>query len=379
MAKITSIEFCVADCPLETAAIFATRVVKSRQYLLVRIGCDDGHEGIGATYCGDDGGEAYVAVIENLLGKLLIGHDPFLTEAHWARLYQHALLQGRSGIVLRTLGALDIALWDHNAKAAALPLWKYLGAYHDGMVPAYASGGYYYPENDIDNLQKEMAGYVAKGFTAVKMKVGRKAVSEDHARVAAARDAIGPDVRLMLDANNAWPDVPTALSFLRKVEPLDPFWIEEPFSPDEIGNHARLAKSTSISIAGGEIESNRWRFLEAIQQNAIQILQPDVFACGGISEWRKIANLAGANGMSVCTHAWHDFHAPLMASVPNAMFVEYFSDNRIVNLQTILDQPLALDSGMLVLSQEPGLGFGFDAAAVEPNQNASWQSIRIPS
>lgn len=376
MAKITSIEFCVADCPLETAAIFATRVVKSRQYLLVRIGCDDGHEGIGATYCGDDGGEVYLSVVRNLLGKLLIGKDPFLTERHWAQLYQHALLQGRSGIVLRTLAALDIALWDHNAKAAGQPLWRYLGAYHDGKVPAYASGGYYYPESDIENLQKEMAGYVAKGFSAVKMKVGRRSVSEDHARVAAARDAVGPDIKLMLDANNAWPDVPTALAFLRKVEPFDPFWIEEPFSPDQLVSHARLAQATSISIAGGEIESNRWRFLEAIQQNAIQILQPDVFACGGISEWRRIANLADAHGMSVCTHAWHDFHAPLMASVPNAMFVEYFSDNRIVNLQTILDRPLELEDGMMVLSSDPGLGFDYDTAAVERCLMAPWETLR---
>src|SRR5699024_5190136 len=134
-----------------------------------------------------------------------------------------ALLHGRTGSVMRALAALDSALWDHNSRAAGLPLWKYLGSFHNGRVPAYASGGYYNTERDIDTLCSEMANYVASGFRAVKMKVGRAAVSVDRDRVAAVRDTVGPDIDLMLDANNAWKNVPDALRFLRTVEQYNPY------------------------------------------------------------------------------------------------------------------------------------------------------------
>lgn len=376
MSAIQSVAFVLTDCPLENPAVFATRRVGSRQYLLVRVACDDGHEGIGATYCGDKGGVVSVAAVESLLAPLLIGKDPFAVEALWHEMYAEALLQGRAGAVVRALSALDIALWDHNAKAAGLPLWKFFGAFRRGAVPAYASGGYYYGADEPGNLAREMRGYLDAGFTAVKMKVGRASLSDDRARVAAVRETVGPDVLLMMDANNGWSDLPTALRFLRAVEPFDPYWIEEPFGPDDIDNHARLARQTPIAIASGEIEAGRWRFREWVRQEAVQILQPDVFACGGFSEWRRIAAFAASCGLPVCTHAWHDFHAPLVASAPNALFTEVFTDARIVNLQWLLDAPLAIRDGTLVLSEKPGLGFGFDEGAVRRFATTPWREVR---
>lgn len=376
MAAITSVVCALTDCPLETAAVFATRRVASRQYLLVRVQADDGHEGIGAAYCGDRGGEIAVAAVEHVLAAKLIGQDPYAVEALWQAMVQESLLQGRAGSVMRALSALDIALWDRNARAAGLPLWKFLGAFHQDSVPAYASGGYYYGADEEKNVAREMAGYVAAGFTAVKMKVGRAGPSEDQARVAAVRETVGPDILLMMDANNTWSDVPSALRFLRLVEPYNPFWIEEPFGPDDIDNHARLARQTSIPIASGEIEAGRWRFREWVRHEAAQILQPDVFACGGISEWRRIAAFAATCGLPVCTHAWHDFHAPLIAAVPNGLFVEVFTDARIVNMQWLIDEPLAIRDGRLVLSDKPGLGFGFDEKAVARFAAIPWREMR---
>ena len=376
MATIKSVVCTLTDCPLENAAVFATRRVASRQYLLVRVQCDDGHEGIGAAYCGDRGGEVAFAAVEHVLARKLIGQDPYAVEALWQEMYQESLLQGRAGAAVRALSALDIALWDHNARAAGLPLWKFLGAFFRGSVPIYASGGYYYGADEPKNLAKEMNGYVAAGFKAVKMKVGRASLSEDGARVAAAREAVGPDVLLMMDANNGWADVPTALRFLKAVEPYNPFWIEEPFGPDDIENHARLARQTSIPIASGEIEAGRWRFREWVRHEAAQILQPDVFACGGITEWRRIAAFAAGCGLPICTHAWHDFHAPLIASVPNGMFVEVFTNDRIVNLQWLIDEPLEMRDGRLVLSERPGLGFNFDEAAISRFARIPWREMR---
>ncbi|MEO9340798.1 mandelate racemase/muconate lactonizing enzyme family protein [Mesorhizobium sp. SB112] len=372
-ARITSVKSCLTDVPLNNPAVFATRTVTSRQYLLVRVETSDGCSGIGAAYVGDEGGEIAVAAVRSLLARQVIGEDPSLTEALWSKMYRHALLQGRAGSVLRAISAIDIALWDRNAKAVGLPIWRMLGGCMSGSVPAYASGGYYYPERDVDQLQAEFAGYVSLGFDAVKMKVGRASPSVDRDRVRAAREAIGPDVRLMMDANNAWPDVATAMQFLSLVEEFNPFWIEEPFLPDDIESHARLATRTSIGIAGGEIEAGRWRFRDLIERGAVQIAQPDMFACGGVSEWCRIATIADAAGIPVCTHAWQDFHAPLMASAPNAMFVEYFSDDRIVNLQNLLDRPLLIEGGRMVLSEEPGFGFEFNEMAVAKSMRMGWE------
>jgi L-alanine-DL-glutamate epimerase-like enolase superfamily enzyme len=217
-----------------------------------------------------------------------------------------------------------------------------------------------------------MANYVDRGFTAVKMKVGRAAPSVDRDRVKAAREAVGPDVKLMMDANNAWTDVATAATFLAMVETFNPFWIEEPFSPDDLDNHARLSVRTRVPIATGEIEAGRWRFREMIRREAVQIAQPDMFACGGVTEWRRIATLADACGVPVCTHAWQDFHAPLMAAVPNALMVEWFLDDRIVNLQTLLDRPLEVENGNVVLSDKPGFGFDFDEACLRQVTRIGW-------
>ena len=118
----------------------------------------------------------------------------------------------------------------------------------------------------------------------------------------------------------------------------------------------------------------RWWFLQWIQQDWVQIAQPDMFACGGVTEWQRIADMASAHGVPVCTHAWHDFHAPLMADAPNAMMVEYFGDSRIVNLQEILDRPQSIEGGYMILSDAPGFGFDFDEKAVARTTRIAWKA-----
>ena len=377
MTSITSIESALVDCPLQTAAVFATRRVASRQYLLVRIKADDGYEGIGATYCGNRGGEILDQAVHGLLARILLGRDPYAVEALWSAMYQEAVLQGRTGAVMRALGALDIALWDHNAKAADQPLWKYLGTYHEGTVPVYASGGYYNENDDEKGLAEEMEGHVAAGFKAMKMKVGRISPARDSRRVAVAREVIGPERELMLDANNAWSHVGEAMRFLNMVAEYNPYWIEEPFGPDDIDNHARLVRQSPIPVATGEIEAGHWRFREFFRNEAVHIPQPDVFACGGITEWRRIANLAGAMGLPVCTHAWQEFHAPLLASVPNGIYVEFFTDERIVNLQRLIDTPATIREGRMVLFEGPGLGFGFNESEVSRLATIGWHAAGL--
>jgi L-alanine-DL-glutamate epimerase-like enolase superfamily enzyme len=377
MAKIATVSSCTVRVPLDNVTSFATRTVSARDYALVRVRTDDGAEGIGFCYGGSRAGHLVTQAVRELLAPLLIGQDSYQVEGLWQRMYQESLLQGRVGAVMRAISILDIAIWDRNARAAGLPLYKYLGATHLGAVPAYASGGYYLEGKTPERLGEELAGYVAKGFKAVKMKVGRLTdPAAEEARIAAARKAIGPDVVLMLDANNAWSDLPTALRFMRRYEPYDPYWIEEPFGPDDIENHARLAERTRVIVATGEIEAGRWRFAELLRRRAAQILQTDACVCGGISEFRRIAATADSFGVTLCPHWFHDVHVHLVAAIPNCRYVEFFPDDQVLNFRRLVDRQLETRDGNIVLPTASGLGFDFDPKAIQRYAHEGWVEIR---
>jgi L-alanine-DL-glutamate epimerase-like enolase superfamily enzyme len=363
MAKIESISVATARVPLDSVTSFATRTVSARDYGLVKIRAG-GVEGIGFCYAGSSGGTLVAHAVEELLAPILLGKDSLLVEGLWQRMFQETLLQGRAGSVMRAISMLDCALWDLNARSAKLPLCKYLGAVVDDAVPAYASGGYYLAGKTPRKLGEEMAGYVKAGFSAVKMKVGKLSPKEEEARVKAARDAIGPEVELMLDANNAWHDLPTAMRYLERFELYDPYWIEEPFFPDDIENHARLAKLTRVAVATGEIGTGRWHFKEILDKGAAAILQTDALVCGGISEWKRIAATAASYNVTVCPHWFHDLHAHLVAATPNARYVEFFPDDQVLNFRRLIDTQLTAKDGMLLLPKTPGLGFRFDEKTV---------------
>lgn len=377
MSRVAAVASCTVRVPLDNVTSFATRTVAARDYALVRVRTEDGAEGIGFCYGGSRAGHLVTQAVRELLAPLLVGQDCYQVEGLWQRMYQESLLQGRVGAVMRAISILDIAIWDRNARAARLPLYKYLGATHLGSVPAYASGGYYLDGKTPEMLGRELAGYVAKGFKAVKMKVGRLAdPAAEEARIAAARKAIGPDVILMLDANNAWSDLPTALRFMKRYEPYDPYWIEEPFGPDDIENHARLAERTRVIVATGEIEAGRWRFADLLRRRAAQILQTDACVCGGISEFRRIAATADSFGVTLCPHWFHDVHVHLVAAIPNCRYVEFFPDNQVLNFRRLVDRQLETRDGNVVLPGAPGLGFDFDPKAIQRYAHEGWVEVR---
>jgi len=372
-STIVKVEACTVRVPLDRVTSFATRTVHARDYALVRVRTGDGVEGIGFCYAGSAAGQLVTIAVRELLAPVLMGHDSHAVEQLWQRMYREAILQGRAGSVMRALSILDVALWDRNARAAGLPLYRFMGSNcESGKVDAYASGGYYLEGKTPAMLGKEMAAYVKKGFKAVKMKVGRLGVAQERERIRAARDAIGPDILLMLDANNAWDDLPTALRYMAAYEPFDPYWIEEPFWPDDIANHAKLAALTPVTVATGEIEAGRWRFKELLDQGAAEILQADAAVCGGITEWRKIAATADSYGAVMCPHWFHDLHVHLVAATPNAKFVEYFADDQVLNFRKLVDTQLEFSDGQLRLPTAAGLGFGFAQAQVKQYALDKW-------
>jgi len=227
--KVTEVLATTAVIPLRNVTSSSTRTVSERHYTIVRVRTDEEHEGLGFCYCGNGAGWVVTTRIRDLLAPHIVGRDPHDAEAIWETMYRDALLMGRRGAVLRAMSALDIALWDVCAKAAELPLYRYLGSPPRETVSAYASGGYYLDGKTPEHLADECAGYVEMGFQAVKIKVGRVSAREDAQRIAAVRQAIGDDVEFFTDANNAWDDATSAIRAIRQCGTI----VHVPYGPKD--------------------------------------------------------------------------------------------------------------------------------------------------
>ena len=365
VAAIADVRAVALSVPLARPTRIATRTVLAREFVLVRVEGDDGVQGVGYTYAGTVGGRLVRDAVRECLRPLLLGEDPDLIERHWAAMYQDSLLIGRRGALLRAISAVDIALWDRLGKVAGLPLYRLLGAHRD-EVACYASGGYYRAgEDPVAAVAAEMERYAALGFRDAKIKVGGARLEVDVARVRAARGALGAHARLALDANNAYRSVPEALRAARAFEPYDPWWFEEPLSPDAVAGHAALARQLEMPVATGEIHQTRWEFRDLLEREAADILQPDAGVLGGVTEWQRVARAAQVFDVPVAPH-WHaDLHVHLAAAAPNCLTVEWFRlEEDIYNFERLLADRLTPRDGTITLPRRPGLGLVLDEDAV---------------
>ena len=293
-------------------------------------------------------GHLSTLAVRDLLRGHVIGREPQEIEAIWDNMFRDSLQDGRRGCVLRGISAINNALWDLLAKEKRLPLYQLLGSPRKETVPAYASGGYYLKGKTNQDLADEVKGYVAKGFKAVKIKVGMLSAREDALRIKACRHAIGLRIPLYLDANNAWRDAKSAIAAIQMFEEYEPGWAEEPVLPDDLEASAAIAVATPIPIATGEIEATRWGFQEIIYRKAASIFQADAAVCGGITEWRKIAALADAHKIPMAPHWFADLHAHIVAATSNATMVEFFPDSTILNFMRLLKKSVVARDGELV-------------------------------
>jgi len=272
-----------------------------KRMVLAFVEAASGEVGVGEAWVSGGTPRAVLDTIEDDIAPRIEGQDPFFVRGFCEEMFRRTEMTGRLGSMGAAWSAVDAALWDLLGKLTGQPLYKLLGAVSD-RVPAYASAGLYGDDKSTDDLAAEMAGYVARGFTAVKMKVGGATLKEDIARVAAVREAIGPDVRLMVDALNNL-DVAEAIAMARAFERFDIHFFEAPVSPYDIAGQARVAAAVPMPVCGNENQPWMGYFRDLIDAGAVHFVQFDVAACGGITEGRRIAEYARARHLPVTLHA----------------------------------------------------------------------------
>ncbi|RXN87004.1 mandelate racemase/muconate lactonizing enzyme family protein [Achromobacter aloeverae] len=274
---------------------------KTRGSCIVEIETRDGIVGWGECYGPSQVARAY---IESQYAPRIIGRDAHDVEVIWDDLYNRIKDYGSKGMAISALSGIDIALWDIIGKSCGKPVHKLIGGAYRTEVQSYATGLYFIDmDRLIEEAVEEATEYVRQGFTAVKMKIGLGSPKLDLQRVRAVREAVGDDVRLMVDANHCF-TVPAAIRLGRELEALDIEWFEEPISPEDLDGYVEVTRALDMAVAGGENEFTRWGFRDIVARKAMDIVQPDVCAAGGISECRKIATLAISHGVECVPHAW---------------------------------------------------------------------------
>lgn len=350
--------------PLSRPFSFSQFSYGHREAMLVRLSTRDGLEGWGEAY-----GPAALtaAIVREFLGPLVIGRDPRAVETLWDLLFSRSIDYGQKGVMLAAISAIDIACWDLKAQDAGVPLYRLLGSERLDRIECYWTGFYFQGGEPLEAIwEREARDCLDQGFQALKIKVGL-GVRRDARLVRAMRRLVGPEVRLAMDANHAYTPR-EALKLARSVEDLDLMWFEEPVSPLDPEHYLQVKRGTSVPIAGGECEYTRFGFDKWFKAGALDYAQPDLCACGGITEGMKIASLASISGVHVTPHAWG-------SSVGQAAALHYYAarprhpsttrpERKLIECdrsenplrELVVERPIRLEQGHWYLPETSGLG-----------------------
>ncbi len=353
---IVRAECFMVDLVPETPRTDAIQAFVKQQTIFVEVEQADGRIGLGYAYTIGTGGHAVLALLHHDLLPVLKGLDAANIEAVWQRLFWHTHATAVGAITSLALAAVDLALWDLRCKGANMPLWQMAGGAKQ-RVPVYNTEGGWLHLSTAELIADALKAKEA-GWSGVKVKIGKPDPHEDRARILALREALGAKMNIMLDANQSL-TAADAIRRARLLEEADPYWLEEPLPAEDISGHVQLARMTTIPIAVGESLYSLSHFREYLALGAAGIIQPDVARIGGITPWLKAAHLAEAFNVKVAPHFLMEIHVSLSAAVPNAIYVEH-----IPQLRAITHTGLAIENGMAVAPDAPGLGIDWDMAKI---------------
>ena len=370
--KIADVRVHVLEAPLTEPFHWSFNGTKVRTACLVEIVADDGTSGWGECF----GPAPLNAAIVIAYADRLIGTDPLATEAIWQELYGAYRDQGQKGLAISALSGVDIALWDLKGKHFGVPVHQLLGGPLRKSVRAYATGTYRVDQgNPLEYIVDEVVRYVEQGFHAVKLKIGFD-VDADVALIRAVRRKIGPKPRLMLDANHGF-DAVEAIALGRAVADQNIDWFEEPVIPEDLASYRAVRQGQPIPVAGGECEYTRWGFRDVLMTRSMDIIQPDTCAAGGISECKKIADMAAAFGVRYIPHVWGTGVAlaaslQLLAVLPHSPLrrtplepILEFDRSEHPFRQEVLTHPLEHVGGIVQIPDGPGLGIEINREALK--------------
>lgn len=357
--RITGVEARLYRIPPAVQIQDSIQRISHWEFVVTTVTTDAGLAGTGFAYTLGLGGTAVRELAGTYLAPLVIGADPADVERIWSRCWWELHALGSGGMTRFALATIDIALWDILAQKAGVPLYRLLGGFRD-RIPAYGSG--INAHLDGEPLLDQMRGFLAQGYRAVKMKVGRDDPQEDVERVAAVRRLIGPGIPLMLDANQKW----TAAEAIRRVghlKPFDPYWIEEPLLADDRAGHAHVRQATGVAMAVGETLYTRYEFADYIRAGAADVVQADIPRVGGFTEWMKIAKLAESFNLPVAPHFMMELSVHALCAVPNGLILEDLQGGSLTDLG-VLAEPIRVVQGEITPPARPGHGIVFDPAAL---------------
>ena len=301
--KISQIRSHVLQYDLDEELGYSQQYYTKRTAHLVEVTTDDGITGWGECFGGNNVALANKVIVEKVIQPMIVGMDVLDREVIWNKVYNLLRDHGQKGMPIQALSGIDIALWDIAGKYHDLPVYKLLGGAFRDEIPVYGYGMMLQRVPDlVERFSEEGAAIAEAGYNAMKMKIGL-GIKQDVKLVEAVRKSISPDVQLMVDANHAY-TTREAIPIGRELERLDVSWFEEPVAPEDHGGYRDLCEALDVNIAGGEAEFTSFGFRDFIAKRCVDILQPEVCALGGITEYQKILAMARAHFVPIVNHVW---------------------------------------------------------------------------
>lgn len=371
--KITQIISHVLQYDLDEELGYSQQYYAKRTAHLVEVRTDIGITGWGECFGGGGVAFANKTIVEHVIQPMILGMDPLDRDVIWHKVYNLLRDHGQKGMPIQSLSGVDIALWDIAGKFLNQPVYKLLGGAYRERIPAYGYGMMLQKFPNLEERFTEESQRIKEmGFKAMKMKIGLSP-ERDVKLVEAVRKGIGSDMRLMVDANHAY-TAREAIPLGRELQNLGVYWFEEPVAPEDHQGYRDLCEALDMSIAGGEAEFTRWGFRDLIKNRCVDLLQPEVCALGGITEYQKVLAIAHAHFVPVVNHVWGSAIAVgtnlhLLAALPDLPgaahpvqpMLEYDTTPNLFREQLLqeslnINEQVKNNNGTVALPKGPGLG-----------------------